>query len=78
MNDTPHKIAWHYRPVFLILLLIALGPFALPWLFKSPAFHPSMKVILTILVLIVTVWAVVITYDTVKVIWKHFQDLQLL
>ena len=78
MNDAPKKIAWFYRPVFVILLLSTLGPFALPWLWKSPAFRPSHKIILTVLTGAITIWLVVLTADTVKAVTGYLKALQMM
>ena len=44
-------LKWYYRPVWVLLLLfVVLGPLGLPYLWKSPAFSRSSKVVLTGLV----------------------------
>ena len=44
-------LKWYYRPVWVLLLLfVVLGPFGLPYLWKSPSFSRSSKVVLTVLV----------------------------
>jgi len=46
---TPPK--WYYRPVWvLVLLFLVLGPFGLPYLWRSPSFSRPLKVVLTVLV----------------------------
>ena len=43
-------LKWYYRPVWVLLLLfVVLGPFGLPYLWKSPSFSRGMKVVLTVL-----------------------------
>ena len=43
-------LQWYYRPVWVLLLLfVVLGPFGLPYLWKSPRFSRGMKVALTVL-----------------------------
>ena len=45
-------IKWYYRPVWvLVLLFLVLGPFGLPYLWKSPSFSRPLKVLLTLLLL---------------------------
>ena len=42
-------LKWYYRPVWVLLLLfVVLGPFGLPYLWKSPSFSRGMKVALTV------------------------------
>jgi predicted membrane channel-forming protein YqfA (hemolysin III family) len=43
-------LKWYYRPGWVLLLLfVVLGPFGLPYLWKSPSFSRSLKVVLTVL-----------------------------
>ena len=44
-------LKWYYRPAWvLVLLFVVLGPFGLPYLWKSPGFSRRSKVVLTVLV----------------------------
>ena len=47
--------------VVLGLLLFVLGPFALPFLYKSRAFSMPMKIFLTVVVMVIAVIAVWVT-----------------
>ena len=48
----PPLVKWYYRPVWVLVILFGvLGPFGLPYLWKSPSFSRRLKVMLTILVL---------------------------
>jgi hypothetical protein len=47
----PTSPKWYYRPMWvLVLLFLVLGPLALPYLWRSPSFSRSWKVVLTVLV----------------------------
>ena len=61
----PVPLKWYYRPVWVLLLLfVVLGPFGLPYLWKSPRFSRSLKVVLTVLVV---VYAVLFIEETIRV-----------
>lgn len=62
------KMKWYYNPWLVLLLLspVALGPFALPLLWKSPRFTRGAKLALTLLTLAWTGWFV--WYVLVKVV----------
>jgi len=62
-----NKMKWYYRkgPV-LILLFFVLGPLGLPLLFKSPAFTPREKLIVSLLVVIYTIILLKYIYFWVK------------
>ena len=51
---------WYYSVWFVLVMLtpFALGPFALPLLWKSPQFSKRAKVVLTLLALIATIWLI--------------------
>lgn len=61
------KVKWYYRPVpLLILLFLVIGPFALPLLYKSPCFNKTWKVILTIAVIVFTVYVIIVSIEITK------------
>lgn len=51
----PAALPWYHRPLWVLLLLfVVLGPFGLPYLWKSPAFSRPVKIALTVAVAIYT------------------------
>ena len=55
---------WYYRPWIVVLLIfLALGPFGLPLVYKSPAFNKTWKIILTFLTLVYTIYLCVVTFQ---------------
>lgn len=47
------KVKWYLRPLSVILLLfVVLGPLGLPLLYISPRFSKTLKIVLTIVVMI--------------------------
>jgi hypothetical protein len=48
-------VPWYLRPFWvLVLLFFVLGPLGLPYLWKSPRFSQSIKVVLTVAVVAYT------------------------
>ncbi len=63
MNKPDEKVTWYLRPVpVIILLFFILGPFALPFLFKSPKFSKTLKIVLTIIVIVYTFYLTLAVY----------------
>lgn len=61
------KNAWYLEPIAVILLLFfALGPFALPLLYKSPKFGSGAKISLTILTLLFTGTVIFYSYQAIN------------
>ena len=49
------RLAWYYRPVWIVLLAVtALGPFALPLVWRTPRLSRSGKWIMSIVVIAVS------------------------
>ena len=53
---------WYYSKTFVWILLLSIGPIGLPWLFKSPKFSLTSKWIITILIVIVTLFPLYMGY----------------
>lgn len=68
MTATPKPSKWYHSVWFVLLMIspIALGPFGLALLWKSPKFSATAKLWLTILTLAWTAWLVI--YVTTVVI----------
>ena len=51
------KIKWYYKPLAVLVLLFLIGgPLALPLLYRSPCFTRTAKVLLTIAVVLFTLY----------------------
>ncbi|MGD0489546.1 MAG: hypothetical protein ABSB94_20450 [Syntrophorhabdales bacterium] len=62
MADEAPNPGWYLRPFVIILLLFfVLGPFGLPLLFKSPRFSKTWKIILTMAVVVYTVYLIFVS-----------------
>ena len=73
------KVTWYLRPIGVVLLLFfVLGPFALPLLYKSLKFSKTLKIVLTILVMIYTSYLVIATVEIARNLYikmEEFQDM---
>ncbi len=56
MNPASPSRWFHSSWFVLVMLFFVLGPLGLPLLWKSPRFTPWAKVMLTVAVLLYTVW----------------------
>lgn len=59
MNENPHAVAWYFKPVPVVLAVLALGPFAIPLVWHSPALGRPLKAGLVLAAIGLTVWGVV-------------------
>jgi hypothetical protein len=64
------KIKWYLRPIFV------LGPFGLPFLYRSPHFSKGLKIILTIAVIIYTLYVIFALLEIGKRLFNLMEELQ--
>ncbi|RLB07724.1 MAG: hypothetical protein DRG50_01965 [Deltaproteobacteria bacterium] len=77
MRKEDGEVKWYLRPISVILLLFfVLGPFALPLLYKSPKFNKTLKVILTIVVIIYTSYLIFASLEISRELYKKMEELQ--
>jgi len=48
------NVQWFYKTPMVIILILFLGPFALPFILKNPQYSVATKVVITILVIALT------------------------
>ncbi len=80
MSPAPNidSVKWYHRWWFvLLMLLVVLGPLALPLLWKSPQFPRLVKIILTILMVLEILWLIVLGFTAVEATRRYFQQFQL-
>ena len=77
MHKEDGKIKWYLRPLnLLVLLFFVLGPFGLPLVYKSPAFNKTIKIILTVVVIIYTSYLIFVSLEIAKELYKRMEELQ--
>ena len=71
------KVKWYLRPIGVVLLLFfVLGPFALPLLYKSPKFSKTLKIVLTIVVMIYTSYLIIATVEIARNLYIKMEEFQ--
>ncbi|HVP77133.1 MAG TPA: hypothetical protein VMV04_04495 [Thermodesulfobacteriota bacterium] len=65
------------RPISVVLLLFfVLGPFGLPLLYKSPKFSRTLKIILTLVVMIYTIYLIFVSLEIGRELYGRMVELQ--
>jgi len=71
------KTKWYLRPISVVLLLFfVLGPFGLPLLYKSTAFSKTLKIILTIVVILYTFYLIFASLEIARQVYSRMGELQ--
>lgn len=60
----------------LLLLFVVLGPFGLPFLYKSPYFSRTLKIVLTLFVVLYTSYLVFASLEFGRQLYKRLEELQ--
>jgi hypothetical protein len=77
MRKEDEKIKWYLRPISVVLLLFfVLGPFGLPLLYKSPKFSKTLKIILSVVVIIYTSYLIFVSMEIGKELYRRMGELQ--
>lgn len=76
-QEENEKVKWYLRPLgVLVLLFVVLGPLALPLLYKSPKFSKTLKIILTIAVIVYTAYLIFASVELGLEVFRRIQELQ--
>jgi hypothetical protein len=71
------NIKWYLRPMGVVLLLFfVLGPFGLPLLYKSPKFSRRLKIVLTVGVIIYTIYLIVMSLEIGRKLYLEMEGYQ--
>ena len=77
MIQEDRKTKWYLRPISVVLLLFfVLGPFGLPLLYKSPKFSRTLKIILTLVVMIYTIYLIFVSLEIGRELYGRMVELQ--
>ena len=60
----------------VLLLFFVLGPFGLPLLYKSPKFSRTLKIILTLVVMIYTIYLIFVSLEIGRELYGRMVELQ--
>jgi hypothetical protein len=60
------KEKWYFAPYWFVIGLLCVGPFALPLLWFNPRYKPITKIIVSVVVIVLSVWL----YFEFKAAWN--------
>ena len=68
--------AWYYHPVWILLLaFLALGPLAIPLVWRSRQMSVTGKIVMTVAILLYTVYCGYFAWKMGAIYWKFSTDL---
>jgi len=63
---------WYYQPLGLFFLFIAIGPFALPFVWKNPDMSKEKKIIISAIILIVFYFLGIVVSNSIKNLLEYY------
>jgi len=77
MRQEDEKVKWYLMPFSVILLLFfVLGPFGLPLLYRSPKFSKGLKITLTIVIILYTLYLIFVSLEVGRQLYKTIEELR--
>ena len=77
MSKDEGNVKWYLKPVGVILILfVVLGPLGLPLLYKSPKFSKTLKIILTVIVILYTSLLILTSLEIGIELYTRMQNLK--
>jgi hypothetical protein len=73
LRSRPKK--WYHTTPGLVILLLIIGPFALPLVWMNPRFKLTTKTIISIIVIVITIIAI---YYTQKMLQSYYEEMDML
>ena len=69
------KEKWYFKNSTLVIALLSIGPFALPFLWLNPRFNKATKWVISTIVAILTYYLVVAFSNSLKSLSVYYQQL---
>ena len=77
MSKQESKVKWYLNPISVVLLLFfVLGPIGLPLLYKSPKFSKTLKIILTVAVIVYTSLLILASLEIGIELYTRMQEIK--
>ena len=75
MEEEKKTTKWYFRPSWLVILFLCVGPFVLPLVWINPGFRRNQKVIISVVVIVITYFLSLLFVGAVRSIMLYYQEL---
>ncbi|MGH8672072.1 MAG: zinc-ribbon domain-containing protein [Burkholderiales bacterium] len=69
------KPKWYFSTTSVVIALLVAGPFALPLVWAHPRYSKPVKGVITLIVVVITIWLVFVTKDLMALLTGQLQAL---
>jgi hypothetical protein len=70
------KIKWYFSTYWVVVGLLCAGPLALPLIWFNPRYKPATKWIVSIVLIIFTIWLTIKSIELMQPLWQQVQQLK--
>ena len=74
-EEIKEPVSWYFKPAAIALAIIAVGPLALPLIILSPAIKTWQKILLSVLLIVFTVWVTRVFMDVYADLMREMKQL---
>ena len=74
LNKKPEE-KWFFKPYWIIIAFLSVGPLALPLVWFNPRFNSKTKMIISILVIILTYYLGILLANSLKSITTYYRTI---
>jgi hypothetical protein len=71
------KPKWYFATSGVVIALLCAGPFALPLVWFNPRYKPVTKLVITIIVIVLTIWCCYLTMNMYRGLMEQIKTLGL-
>lgn len=70
------KVKWYYTNYWVVIAILCAGPFALPLVWLNPRYKPVTKWVVTVVVIIATIWISIKSIEMYQSLLQQIQQMQ--
>lgn len=74
-NGKSRQNKWYFKPYWLIVAFLSIGPFALPFLWFNPRFSYKTKMIASIVVMVLSYYLGIMFLNALQSLNKYYQTI---
>lgn len=72
MDSSPQR-KWYFKPFWLVIAFLSVGPFALPLAWFNPGYSLRKKTIITIIVIVLSYYVFVAFSDSLRSLSEYYR-----
>lgn len=74
--QTEAKTKWYFTNYWVVVAFLCIGPFALPFVWFNPRYKPAVKLIVTVLAIVITIWLSIKSIDMYHSLMQQMKGLE--